>query len=353
MNLACLGNPLSKFQEFLHRAPKKGVGHYERGLFTGGISKISKISKFSRISRQWSDSPLFSTLLVFSRISRISRFSRISRKWTFLKDPFSKRPLFPIPTSPQRPKEWKFSRFPFWKIIFKRPISDWKFQARLKIRPLFGGELSRSGVNFSKRDWECQARLKLSSLDCQRTTQIKHTQICSLTPGQYQPYKNKNTQICTFSLGMTAAWPTPTGLCKFGCGFGNCWDWKFQARGLKSAVKQKGPGEEWGPQKSSRNVVSESGRFRVQTSLWLLWKEHSTTLALFGRRILGQHPAAPSSPGPFVFTADEKFHAPQSGLIFFNRWALRVGGAWDLPRVWRKSGKGPKAKRPFRDFSRL
>ena len=30
-------------------------GHYERGLFTGEISRKSKISKFSRISRKWSD----------------------------------------------------------------------------------------------------------------------------------------------------------------------------------------------------------------------------------------------------------------------------------------------------------
>ena len=29
-------------------------GHYERGLFAGGISRISK---FSRISRKWPDSP--------------------------------------------------------------------------------------------------------------------------------------------------------------------------------------------------------------------------------------------------------------------------------------------------------
>ena len=32
-------------------------GHYERGLFAGGISRTSKFSKFSR---KWSDSPLFS-----------------------------------------------------------------------------------------------------------------------------------------------------------------------------------------------------------------------------------------------------------------------------------------------------
>ena len=35
-------------------------GHYDSGLFTGGISRISKVSEFSRISRKWSDSPLFS-----------------------------------------------------------------------------------------------------------------------------------------------------------------------------------------------------------------------------------------------------------------------------------------------------
>ena len=66
----------------------------ERGLFTGGISRISKISTFSRISRKWSDSPLFSTVWGSSKISRISKFSRISRKWTFLKRPlFQKTPF--------------------------------------------------------------------------------------------------------------------------------------------------------------------------------------------------------------------------------------------------------------------
>ena len=44
---------------FRNRARKRG--HYERGLFTGGISRIS------RISRKWSDSPLFSTVWRFSR----------------------------------------------------------------------------------------------------------------------------------------------------------------------------------------------------------------------------------------------------------------------------------------------
>ena len=61
-------------------------GHYERGLFTGGISKIS------RISRKLSDSPLFSTVWGFSIISR---FSRNSRKWTFLKRPLVRTRRWP------------------------------------------------------------------------------------------------------------------------------------------------------------------------------------------------------------------------------------------------------------------
>ena len=49
--------------------------HCQRGLFTGGISKLSK---FSRISGKWLESPLFSTVWGFPRISSISKFSRIS-----------------------------------------------------------------------------------------------------------------------------------------------------------------------------------------------------------------------------------------------------------------------------------
>ena len=47
-------------------------GHYESGLFTGGISRISTISRFSGISRKWLDSPLFSRVWGFSKISRVS-----------------------------------------------------------------------------------------------------------------------------------------------------------------------------------------------------------------------------------------------------------------------------------------
>ena len=59
----------------------------EKGLFTGGISRIS------RISWKWSDSPWVSTVWWFSKFSRISKFSRLSRKCTFLKRPlFQKTP---------------------------------------------------------------------------------------------------------------------------------------------------------------------------------------------------------------------------------------------------------------------
>ena len=79
---------------------------------------------------------------------------------------------------------------------------------------------------------------------------------------------------------------------------------KFGRGGGKSfsAAKQRGR-ERKGPQKSSRNFVSETGRFRAQIcSSRFFWKGRSGILALFGRRILGQYPAAlpaPSSPGPF------------------------------------------------------
>ena len=37
------------FHNFMHVSRGGRRGHYERGLFTGGISRISKISRFSRI----------------------------------------------------------------------------------------------------------------------------------------------------------------------------------------------------------------------------------------------------------------------------------------------------------------
>ena len=61
------------------------------------------------------------------------------------------------------------------------------------------------------------------------------------------------------------------------------WDLFWCAFNLSS----KPVGRERGPQKSSSNFVSETGRSRVQISLWFLWKGQSTILALFRRRILG------------------------------------------------------------------
>ena len=89
--VACIAHPTSLAIWDLGTGKR---GHYERGLFTGVISRIPKISRFSRISRKWPDSPLFSRVWGFSKISRISKFSRISRKWTFLKRPlFQKTPF--------------------------------------------------------------------------------------------------------------------------------------------------------------------------------------------------------------------------------------------------------------------
>ena len=102
-------------------------GHFERGLFTGGISRISKISRFSRIPRKGLDSPLFSTVWRFSRNSRISKFSRISRKWTSLK-----RPLFrKIPFSePEYPK-WKQIQ----KIIRKIHPKNYRYRNYSGVHP--------------------------------------------------------------------------------------------------------------------------------------------------------------------------------------------------------------------------
>ena len=83
-------------------------GHYERGLFAGGISRISKISKFSRISRKWSESPLFSTVWGFSRISRISKFSRISRKCTFPKRPLFQKTPFSEPDHKSMKSQYQY-----------------------------------------------------------------------------------------------------------------------------------------------------------------------------------------------------------------------------------------------------
>ena len=123
LNCRALGFPAVLSREFQEHVWERfgrlsgKRGHYERGLFAGGISRISKISRFSGFSRKWSDSPLFSTVWVFSRISRISKFSRISRNGLFWEDPFSKRPLFPnLSFGGLSGIFWNFSGISFWKV---------------------------------------------------------------------------------------------------------------------------------------------------------------------------------------------------------------------------------------------
>ena len=43
------------------------------------------------------------------------------------------------------------------------------------------------------------------------------------TPGKEPFSRTQKVYACTLSLGMTAVWPTLTGLCKFGGGFGDRW----------------------------------------------------------------------------------------------------------------------------------
>ena len=62
---------------------------------------------------------------------------------------------------PRGPKDWKKSRFRSGIETFKRPISDWNFQSRLK----FSTEIeNRAPVvgNYQGRDWNFQSRWKLS-----------------------------------------------------------------------------------------------------------------------------------------------------------------------------------------------
>ena len=93
----------------------------------------------------------------------------------------------------------------------------------------------------------------------------------------------------TFRISENLLWPT-FPVFNFS-GFGAC----SRFVGSQSYQQQtKGAGRERGPQKSSRNFVSESGRFRVQISLWLLWKEQSTIFAPFWEKAFGA-----ISGGPF------------------------------------------------------
>ena len=63
--------------------------------------------------------------------------------------------------------------------------------------------------------------------------------------------------------------------------------------------KTKGLGEEAAPEIIHKLRLRKWPISSADFS-WPLWKEQSTGLAFFGRQILGQYLAAPSSPGPFV-----------------------------------------------------
>ena len=54
------------------------------------------------------------------------------------------------PSYPEAQRLEKKSRFPFWIEIVKRPISDCKFQARWKIRPLLLGIIKVGSEHFKQ-----------------------------------------------------------------------------------------------------------------------------------------------------------------------------------------------------------
>ena len=90
-----------------------------------------------------------------------------------------------------------------------------------------------------------------------------------------------------------------------------------------SAVKQRGRERKGPPEIINRNFVSETGRFRMQISLWRLWKGQST---LFRRRILGQYPAAPCSHVNSRFTSK----GYSSTIRVDREWTLHVHQALTL-----------------------
>ena len=84
-------------------------GHYERGLFTGGISGISKILVNSLESLENGQILLCSPQC--GGFSRISKLSRISGKWAFLKRPLFQKTLADCVDSSPPLISWKFQGF--------------------------------------------------------------------------------------------------------------------------------------------------------------------------------------------------------------------------------------------------
>ena len=121
-------------------------GHYERGLFTGGISRNSKIFKFSRISRKWSDHPLFFTVWGLSRIFYLE-ISRISGKWTYLKRRLFQGPLLLNPVLGHTPSTAGTFRKKFRKNYGKTPetLSECFLEFPSRVR-LGSSQKARPGI---------------------------------------------------------------------------------------------------------------------------------------------------------------------------------------------------------------
>ena len=117
--------------------------------FNGFRTKHVMISKamvsWSEVSEKCQKSPLRKSCNVGLRCEKSAGFLRSS----------DARCL------PRGPKDWKNSRFRSGIETFKRPISDWKFQSRLKISSEIENKAPFMG-NYQGRDWYFQARLEIS-----------------------------------------------------------------------------------------------------------------------------------------------------------------------------------------------
>ena len=66
-----------------------------------------------------------------------------------------------------------------------------------------------------------------------------------------------------------------------------------------SAARQKGPREKGAPRNHPETSSQKLADFGCRFPYDCYGRDRGTILALFRRRILGQYPAAPCSPGPF------------------------------------------------------
>ena len=113
--------------------------HYERGLFTRGISRISKMATFSRISRKSSASPF-----IFSQSEGSLKFLEspnsleslemvISEKTTFQKTHFSEREgLGPSPGTKMAPG--RLAPSSDFSLVWRLPQPSWLLLIARKVR---------------------------------------------------------------------------------------------------------------------------------------------------------------------------------------------------------------------------